>query len=187
MVVGRLLSYWEGNFSGAMLNFWRVVVGFNPGSPKTIFWMFVSVNTFVLVGIYTQQFQGTMILMVFDFQGSSQLKKYQSNGIICRGFFRWTSRIWNHHLVRHNALKVAVILSHGLGEKKTIQEQHRQTKRQSLKGRFWIPLGEYPNVPREYCPTEQAIYSRYMLAYIAIILRVLFEGDPHFSVQISKD
>ena len=73
------------------------------------------------------------------------------------------------------------------GKKKTIQEQHRQTKRQSLKGRFWIPLGEYPNVPREYCPTEQAIYSRYMLAYIVIILRVLFEGDPHFSVQISKD
>ena len=28
MVVGRLLSYWEGNFSGAMLNFGRVVVGF---------------------------------------------------------------------------------------------------------------------------------------------------------------
>ena len=24
MVVGRLLSYWEGNFSGAMLNFGRV-------------------------------------------------------------------------------------------------------------------------------------------------------------------
>ena len=24
MVVGRLLSYWEGNFSGAMLNFRRV-------------------------------------------------------------------------------------------------------------------------------------------------------------------
>ena len=29
MVVGRLLSYWEGNFSGAMLNFGRVVGGFN--------------------------------------------------------------------------------------------------------------------------------------------------------------
>ena len=26
MVVGRLLSYWEGNFSGAMLNFGRVYV-----------------------------------------------------------------------------------------------------------------------------------------------------------------
>ena len=24
MVIGRLLSYWEGNFSGAMLNFGRV-------------------------------------------------------------------------------------------------------------------------------------------------------------------
>jgi len=24
MMVGRLLSYWEGNFSGAMLNFGRV-------------------------------------------------------------------------------------------------------------------------------------------------------------------
>ena len=24
MVVGRLLSYWEGNFSGAMLNFWKI-------------------------------------------------------------------------------------------------------------------------------------------------------------------
>ena len=28
MVVGRLLSYWEGNFSGAMLNFGRVTVSF---------------------------------------------------------------------------------------------------------------------------------------------------------------
>ena len=27
MEVGRLLSYWEGNFSGAMLNFGRVIVG----------------------------------------------------------------------------------------------------------------------------------------------------------------
>ena len=27
MMVGRLLSYWEGNFSGAMLNFGRVIVG----------------------------------------------------------------------------------------------------------------------------------------------------------------
>ena len=25
MVVGRLLSYWEGNFSGAMLNFGRLI------------------------------------------------------------------------------------------------------------------------------------------------------------------
>ena len=25
MMVGRLLSYWEGNFSGAMLNFGRVI------------------------------------------------------------------------------------------------------------------------------------------------------------------
>ena len=25
MMVGRLLSYWEGNFSGAILNFWGVV------------------------------------------------------------------------------------------------------------------------------------------------------------------
>ena len=40
-----------------------------PGSPKTIFWMSVSVKTIVLVGIYNQQFQGTIILMVFDFQG----------------------------------------------------------------------------------------------------------------------
>ena len=29
MVVGRLLSYWEGNFSGAMLNFVRVSFPFN--------------------------------------------------------------------------------------------------------------------------------------------------------------
>ena len=28
MVVGRLLSYWEGNFSGAMLNFGRVWIFF---------------------------------------------------------------------------------------------------------------------------------------------------------------
>ena len=28
MMVGRLLSYWEGNFSGAMLNFWGVMGGF---------------------------------------------------------------------------------------------------------------------------------------------------------------
>ncbi len=28
MVVGRLHSYWEGNFSGAMLNFGRVGIGF---------------------------------------------------------------------------------------------------------------------------------------------------------------
>ncbi len=28
MMVGRLLSYWEGNFSGAMLNFGRVSVVF---------------------------------------------------------------------------------------------------------------------------------------------------------------
>ena len=27
MVVGRLLSYWEGTFSGAMLNFWEVIFG----------------------------------------------------------------------------------------------------------------------------------------------------------------
>ncbi len=26
-MIGRLLSYWEGNFSGAMLNFGRVYVG----------------------------------------------------------------------------------------------------------------------------------------------------------------
>jgi len=31
--------------------------------------MFVSPKTIVLVGIYNQQFQGTIILMVFDFQG----------------------------------------------------------------------------------------------------------------------
>ena len=30
MLVGRLLSYWEGNFSGAMLNFGRVNVSFPP-------------------------------------------------------------------------------------------------------------------------------------------------------------
>ena len=39
----------------------------NPGSPKTIF--VFSVKTIVLVGIYNQQFKGTILLMVFDFQG----------------------------------------------------------------------------------------------------------------------
>ena len=32
-----------------------------PGSPKTIFWMYVYVKTIVLVGIYNQQFQGSII------------------------------------------------------------------------------------------------------------------------------
>ena len=34
MMVGRLLSYWEGNFSGAMLNFGRVVTYSNLGKSK---------------------------------------------------------------------------------------------------------------------------------------------------------
>ena len=50
---------------------------FIPWKSKDLFFgMFVSVNTFVLVGIYTQQFQGTMILMVFDFQAIHFLKQY---------------------------------------------------------------------------------------------------------------
>ena len=31
--------------------------------------MFFSVKTIVLVGIYNQQFKGTILFMVFDFQG----------------------------------------------------------------------------------------------------------------------
>ena len=40
MMVGRLLSYWEGNFSGAMLNFGRV-----PDSLKPFFWRQVKMHT----------------------------------------------------------------------------------------------------------------------------------------------
>ena len=35
MVGGRLLFYWEGNFSGAMLNFGRVLALDFPGDEKT--------------------------------------------------------------------------------------------------------------------------------------------------------
>ena len=42
---------------------------FYPGSPKTIFLNGFSVKTIVLVGIYNQQFKGTILFMVFDFQG----------------------------------------------------------------------------------------------------------------------
>ena len=43
MVVGRLLSYWEGNFSGAMLNFRRVGMQYYPldislGFRRLLFW-----------------------------------------------------------------------------------------------------------------------------------------------------
>ena len=40
-----------------------------PGSPKAINSMVFPKRPFFLVGIYNQQFQGTIILMVFDFQG----------------------------------------------------------------------------------------------------------------------
>ena len=44
-MVGRLLSYWEGNFSGAMLNFGKVTLpnmvnmglGLHVGGPTTLF------------------------------------------------------------------------------------------------------------------------------------------------------
>ena len=40
-----------------------------PCKSKGYFLNGFSVKTIVLVGIYNQQFQGTIILMVFDFQG----------------------------------------------------------------------------------------------------------------------
>ena len=40
-----------------------------PCKSKDYFLNGFSVKTIVLVGIYNQQFQGTIILMVFDFQG----------------------------------------------------------------------------------------------------------------------
>ena len=40
-----------------------------PGSRKTINLIAFPKKTIILVGIYNQQFQGTIILMVFDLQG----------------------------------------------------------------------------------------------------------------------
>ena len=55
MVVGRLLSYWEGHFSGAMLNFRGVTVrisndlgeGYIPGESLMFSWGFV-MSTFTV-------------------------------------------------------------------------------------------------------------------------------------------
>ena len=41
----------------------------SPGGPKAIKKNGFPRKTLILVGIYNQQFQGTIILMVFDFQG----------------------------------------------------------------------------------------------------------------------
>ena len=41
----------------------------NPCKSKDYFLNVFSVKTIILVGIYNQQFQGTIILMVFDLQG----------------------------------------------------------------------------------------------------------------------
>ena len=46
-----------------------VIKGLFPCKSKDYFLNGFSVKTIVLVGIYNQQFQGTIILMVFDFQG----------------------------------------------------------------------------------------------------------------------
>ena len=42
---------------------------YKPCKSKDYFFNGFSVKTIILVGIYNQQFQGTIILMVFDFQG----------------------------------------------------------------------------------------------------------------------
>ena len=40
-----------------------------PGSPSRLFFEWFSVKTIVLVGIYNQQFKGTILFLVLDFQG----------------------------------------------------------------------------------------------------------------------
>ena len=48
------------------------VVGYIcPGSPSRLFfeWFLNRKDDIVLVGIYNQQFKGTILFMVFDFQG----------------------------------------------------------------------------------------------------------------------
>ena len=53
-----------------------------PWKSKDYFLNGFSVETIVLVGIYNQQFKGTILFMVFDFQGES--KNFQT------GTFQWT-------------------------------------------------------------------------------------------------
>ncbi len=54
-----------------------VVVGYkyNPWKSKDYFLNGFSVKTIVLVGIYNQQFKGTILFMVFDFQGNGITKE----------------------------------------------------------------------------------------------------------------
>ena len=47
-------------------------VKFSPWKSKDYFLNGFSVKTIVLVGIYNQQFKGTILFMVFDFQGSAK-------------------------------------------------------------------------------------------------------------------
>ena len=64
-------SFLEGNSP----YFRKIQVGgiLQPCKSKDYFLNGFSVKTIVLVGIYNQQFQGTIILMVFDFQGQYNL------------------------------------------------------------------------------------------------------------------
>ena len=56
--------------------FWKHPYG-KPCKSKDYFLNGFSVKTIVLVGIYNQQFQGTIILMVFDFQGKCRMGIFQ--------------------------------------------------------------------------------------------------------------
>ena len=52
--------------------FLEVPILYKPWKSKDYFLNGFSVKTIVLVGIYNQQFKGTILFMVFDFQGKSK-------------------------------------------------------------------------------------------------------------------
>ena len=49
-----------------------------PWRSKDYFLNGLSVKTIVLVGIYNQQFKGTILFMVFDFQGSGLVSYHKT-------------------------------------------------------------------------------------------------------------
>ena len=83
MVVGRLLSCWDGNFSGAMLNFGRLVDLLVTTVPFSLFWLLISPNTTIHHG-------ETSLVPVH----SSHVEKN-----FPEVFPKWKARRWKKHII----------------------------------------------------------------------------------------
>ena len=82
-----------------------------PCKSKDYFLNVFSVKTIVLVGIYNQQFQGTIILMVFDFQGFAHCSlRHEVSKVLC-----WVSALPSRFEESQEGILVPVFLADSQG------------------------------------------------------------------------